>query len=193
MPLLEDIASIRLGYPFRRGLEPAANGEYRVVQIKDITRDEPTDWNDLVRVNLPDVREEHFVKGGDVLFISRGVNKQAVAVEEETEGTIVGSQFLLIKPGAGILPEYLAWYMNQPPAQRFIEENSVGSNVRILSREAIQKMQIVVPPLETQHRIVEVNRLSRRERQLIDAIQERRGKLVAAVLLKSIRAEVRNR
>ena len=50
-------------------------------------------------------------------------------------------------------------------------------------------MQVVVPPLETQHRIVEVNRLSRRERQLIDAINEKRRRLVKATLLKSIQGK----
>ena len=131
MPLLKDIAAIRLGYPFRRGLDPVAHGQYRVLQIKDITRDDAADLSNLVRVNLPDVRDEHFVRHDDVLFVSRGVNKQAVAVEEEMEDTIVGSQLFLIRPSDGVLPEYLAWYMNQLPAQQYVEENSVGSNVAL--------------------------------------------------------------
>lgn len=189
MPILKDIATIHLGYPFRRGLDPVANGQYRVLQIKDLTRDDVADLSDLVKVNLPDVRDEHFIKGDDVLFVSRGVHKQAVAAEEGMEDAIVGSQIFLIRAGDGVLPEYLAWYMNQPPAQQYIEENSVGSNVRIISREALYKMQVVVPPLETQHRIVKVNRLSRRERQLIDAINEKRRRLVEATLLRSIQGK----
>lgn len=189
MPTLKDIAEIRFGYPFRRGLDPVANGQYRVLQIKDITRDDIADLSYLMRVNLRDVRDEYFVRSGDVLFVSRGVNKQAVAATEEMEEAIVGSQIFLVRPNDGVLPEYLAWYINQPPAQQYIEENSVGSNVRIISREALYKMAVVVPPLETQRKIVEVNRLVQKERQLVDAISEKRRRLVEATLLKSIQGK----
>ena len=190
MPYLRDIATIRLGYPFRRALEPIANGQYCVLQIKDVLHQQSNGMRDLVRVDLPDVREEHFIRSGDVLFIARGVNKQAVAVEEEVANAIAGAQFFLVRPRAGVLPQYLAWYINQSPAQRYIEENSVGSNVRLISREVFYDLPVAVPPLETQRRIAEVNRLSRREGQLLEAIKERRRKLVEAALLQNIQGEI---
>lgn len=186
---LKDIAAVKMGYTFREGITHVPHGRYRVIQIKDITQGGLWAFTHLTRVDLPDVAHDHLVRRGDVLFVARGTNKQAVAVEKDLENTIVGSQFFIVRLNADVMPEYLAWFINQKPSRRYVEENSAGSNVRLIHKEALSNLQVVVPPFEVQRRIVKVNELKVREQELLKAIREKRRQLIDAALLESVMKE----
>ncbi len=186
MLYLKDIATIRSGYLFRGRIEPDAGGQYQVVQIGDIKPDARMSNGVLVRVSLPDVKTTQIIEKGDVLFISRGPRKQAVAITNGLENAIATSQFFVIRPAEMVLPEYLAWYINQRPAQRYIEEHSTGTSASLINLEALKTLPVETPPLETQARIVQIHELSLRERELIEAIQNKRRALIEILLLKAI-------
>ncbi len=183
---LKDIVRIRSGYLFRGRIEPHPNGRYQVIQIGDIGADAKLSYHTLTRTNLPDVKNSHLIEKGDVLFISRGSRKQAVAVAEALDNAIATSQIFVIRPDERLLPEYLAWYINQRPAQRYIEEHSTGTNVSLVNMDALSKMPVQTPPLETQRRIVQIYQLSLREKELMESIQDRRDTLIELSLLKSV-------
>jgi hypothetical protein len=184
--LLRNIARIRAGYSFRGRIEAVPDGAYRVIQIKDVSEGEAIAAEDLVRANVPDARLDHLLRKGDVLFASRGTRKQAVVIDQELPKTVFGSQFFVCEAGEKVDPAYLAWYINQKPAQRYLEENAVGSNMRIVTKESLGRLPVVLPPLETQRKIAEVYRLGLQEKRLLEEIQRKRGQLVEVALLKSI-------
>jgi len=190
MLYLKDIASIRSGYLFRERIEPDASGQYQVIQVGDITPDARLPARapngSLARVNLPDVKLTQILETGDVLFISRGPRKQAVAITMRLENTIATSQFFVVRPGEKVLPEFLAWYINQRPAQRYIEEHSAGTSASLINLEALKTLPVETPPIETQTRIVKIQRLSLREKELMEAIQSKRRALIEWTLLKAI-------
>ncbi len=187
MPLLKDIAAIRSGYLFRGKIEPDASGRYQVIQIGDITPDARLSAKPLVRVSLPDVKSTQILEKGDVLFISRGPRKQAVAITDRMENAIATSQFFILRLDGTVLPEYLAWYINQRPAQRYIEEHSTGSSVTLINLEALKTLPVETPPIETQARIAQIHRLSLREKELVEAIQTKRRAQIEETLLKVIK------
>jgi restriction endonuclease S subunit len=184
MPFLKDIAAIRSGYLFRGKIEPDASGRYQVIQIGDITPDARLSAKPLVRVSLPDVKTTQILEKGDVLFISRGPRKQAVAITDWLGNAIATSQFFILRPAETVLPEYLAWYINQRPAQRYIEEHSTGTSVTLINLEALKTLPVETPPVETQARIAQIHQLGLRERELVEAIQNRRRALVEMTLLE---------
>lgn len=186
MPLLKDIAAIRSGYLFRGKIEPDASGRYQVIQIGDITPDARLSAKPLVRVSLPDVKPTQILERGDVLFISRGPRKQAAPITDWLENAIATSQFFILRPAGTVLPEYLAWYINQRPAQRYIEEHSTGSSVTLINLEALKTLPVETPPMETQARIAQIHQLSLRERELVEAIQNRRRARIEMLLLKAV-------
>jgi restriction endonuclease S subunit len=186
MPFLKDIAAIRSGYLFRGKIEPDASGRYQVIQIGDITPDARLSAKPLVRVSLPDVKTTQILEKGDVLFISRGPRKQAVAITDWLGNAIATSQFFILRPAETVLPEYLAWYINQRPAQRYIEEHSTGTSVTLINLEALKTLPVEMPPMETQARIAQIHQLGLRERELVEAIQNRRRALIEMTLLKTV-------
>jgi restriction endonuclease S subunit len=187
MRLLGEIAKIRAGFPFRGRVEPDVAGHHRVVQIKDVSDDGHVSFNGLLRTEVEGIKGEHFVRAGDVLFISRGTRRQAAAVNIDPGDVIASGQFFIIGRSPEVMPEFLAWYINRRPAQEYLTENAAGSNVQIITRPVLERLPIELPPLETQRRIVDVYKLSLEEQRLLTAIAERRARLVEETLLKEVR------
>src|SRR5262245_63993891 len=185
MLYLEDIATIRSGYLFRERIKPDASGQYRVVQVGAITPEARFSDGTLVRVSLADVKRSQILESGDVLFISRGPRKQAIAITAPVENSIATSQFFGLRPDEKVLPEYLAWYINQRPAQRYIEEHSTGTSASLINLAAIRRLPIETPPIETQARVTKIHQLSLREKELMEAVQSRRRKLLDMTLLNA--------
>lgn len=186
MPLLKDITSIRSGFLFQGGVKPDPGGQYQVVQLSDISTDGLFSDN-LTYVSLSDLKPAHLIEKGDVLFASRGTRKRAASVTESFPNLIATSQFLILHLNdGGVLPEYLAWYLNQKPAQRFIEEHSGGSSVSLINRNELGELPVHIPPIEQQRRIVQIYTLYLREKQLMNQIQEKRQLLIENLLLKTL-------
>src|ERR1051326_2029531 len=133
--LLRDISDIRAGYSFRGRIKPKSGGRYGVVQIKDLDVGGLFQPGDLLRTDLSDVNANHFLHHGDVLFVARGERKRAVVIDEIAPNTVFGSQFFGCRPQSGIDPTYLAWFINQKPAQRYFEQHKRGSNVQNITKE----------------------------------------------------------
>jgi restriction endonuclease S subunit len=186
MIYLKDVATIRSGYLFRERIKPDPSGQHRVVQVGDVRPDAGFSNGSLVRVSLPDVKRGQILEKGDVLFISRGPRKLAIAITWPVENIIATSQFFVLRPDEKVLPEFLAWYINQRPAQRYIEEHSTGTSASLINLEAIKRLPVEAPPVETQARITKIHQLSLREKELMEAIQNKRRELIEMTLLKTI-------
>ena len=58
--------------------------------------------------------------------------------------------------------------------------------MRIITKEALERLVVTVPPLAVQQRIAQVYRLSEREMKLFAEMQAKRNELVETALLKSL-------
>ena len=86
------------------------------------------------------------------------------------------------------MPEYLAWYINQTPAQEYLHNIARrGTHMPIVTLSAFKGLTIEVPDMATQDSIVELSRLMEKERKLRIELQQRRVLLINAVSLKAIK------
>ncbi len=186
MVLLKDIAEITSGFLFRSAIKPVSDGKHCVIQIKD-TSNNIIDWAKLSKVNIDGVREDLLLRDGDILFRSRG-DKNTTAVIKDCPGNCVAaSQLFIIRlKEQAFLPDYLAWYMNQKPAQRYFDQNARGSYIRLINKQVLGSLKVSVLPLEVQEKIIKVHQLSLKEKQLVAKIQEKREQLIDAVMLRKI-------
>ena len=184
--MLGNITDISSGHLFRARPDYVESGGYPVIQMKDVLPGEPIDWGKLVRVRLEGVKSECLVRKGDVLLRTKGVSHLATTAGEPLEDTVVASQVAIIRVKEGVLAEFLAWYINQPPAQRYLDSHSVGTNIRHMSIKRLGDLPIEVPDMKTQQLIVNLCRLRRRERGIVEQIQKLRNSLINAAMLKTI-------
>jgi hypothetical protein len=134
---------------------------------------------DALRITPQRATIRYEVHAGDVVFMSRGSRNLAWAIARVPEPTIVPVSFYILRPGAEVDGRYLAWYLNQTPAQASIDQARTGAGTPIVQRQSFERVEVVMPPLATQWTIAELAQLQARERAL-------RGQLGAATeLLRS--------
>ncbi len=118
---ITEITDVQLGYQFRKKIEPVDDGTHRVIQIRDFDECRILHKEELSRVKIDKPAEHYLINKGDVLFLSRGHRNWAVSISDDCEDTIAVSHFFVLKMrNASVVPEYIAWYINQTPAQKYL-------------------------------------------------------------------------
>lgn len=186
MPLLKDIASVQTGYHFRGRIKPVEDGQYKLIHIKDVSSGGRESFENLMSVNVPDLKPAQVLRRGDVLLVGRGDRRPALAIGRDLKNVTVGSQFFIIRAQQRVDPTYLAWALNQDLAQRYLEEKSVGTNVKVISKEAVSHLPLFLPDLETQKRIAKLHVLNEQQRQLMKTIADKRYRVTEQSLLNLI-------
>jgi restriction endonuclease S subunit len=96
-------------------------------------------------------------------------------------GIIASGHWAIITPSAGLLPDYLAWYLAHPATERMLGSRMVGSSLPFVPLSAMRELEIEVPALEVQERIVRVQSLHRRQQELEQQLVQARERFVNAV------------
>lgn len=182
--ILKDIALIQTGYSFRTRLESMNSGAVAVIQMKDLTDDNRVDCNTLVRVDMEKTGEHHLVKPGDLIFRSRGLSSTSAILLDDPGPAVVAAPLLRIRVfDHGILPEYLNWFISQPPAQSYLASHAKGTAQRMISKETLDGLEVFVPPLERQRTIVEIAALAEQEQQILEKLAARRHQFISTHLI----------
>jgi len=167
---LHDVADIKAGYPFREAITESSDDGVPVVRIKDLRPDGPIDWSKVIRSVLTGRRVDS-LQNGDILFVARGAHSLAYCLNGVPEQAVCTPHFFQIhlKPQSGLLPEFLAWQMNQKPAQEYFERSAEGSAlVRNIRRQVLESLKVVVPPLKKQKQILALHEVVQQERRLLE-------------------------
>lgn len=181
---LNNISTITVGHLFRKGIEPDTNGKFSVIQMKDVDSSCRLIASDLVRVNLDSPpRPEIIINQGDILFKSRGQKNTASLVDVPLENTVAASQFLVIRPEQSVLPEYLAWYLNQAPAQQYFLQRAAGTSTPHLNKESLADLEVVVPEMQVQKNITRLVEMGLQESKLVEALHQKRQLLLQKILV----------
>ena len=183
---LADACTIHTGYTARGRLEPTAAGGVLAIQLRDISSKGLVDPERLTRVQLDGLADRYFVRTGDVVFRSRGERNTASALDERLrEPALAVLPLMVLRPKRDVVtPEYLAWAINQPPAQRHFDVAARGTNIRMIPRSSLDDLKLDVPDFETQEKIVAVNALADRERELSQLAAETRRKVMSLILVE---------
>jgi type I restriction enzyme S subunit len=197
MPPLSSIAEIRMGVTLRGrdATRPVPSGSYRLVQIGDISPEGTLRGKDLIRIEPNDpVSEGHFLRPGDVLFPNRGTRTTALAYSLTEPRTIAGAQFFVLRADTErVQSEYLAWFLRSEEAARHFASRRKGSYVQTIQRGDLAELEVPLPPLPIQRKIVEAAKLASTERKftqrLADLIWTQANEQLLRVSWNSSRAE----
>ena len=183
---LADTCAIHTGYTARGRLEPTAAGGVLAIQLRDISPEGAVDPERLTRVHLDNLADRYFVRAGDVVFRSRGERNTASALDERLrEPALAVLPLMVLRPKADIvLPAYLAWVINQAPAQRHFDAAARGTKIRMIPRSSLDDLELDIPDIATQRRIVAIDTLAARERELTERAAEARRKMISLLLVE---------
>lgn len=187
---LSQIATIFSGYTFRSQIKDDPNGDTHVIQFRDA--------EDFVRIN-PDsplkiqgqkLPKRHFLTGNDVLFLAKSEYNYAIPYQNEFPQAVASSMFLILRvTDDQIHPPYLAWYLNQWPAQQFLKSRTAGTYIKNIAKKDLGELSIPVPSFDKQHKIAEIYSLQRQENELLKKLNHKRKNLRTQKLLKAIKSE----
>ena len=186
--LLKDIADIRTGYSFRAKLEPDSEGNILVVQLKELSDKNTIDISTAVKINMQNVSENYLLQKGDLVFRSRGMDSTAAIMDISADDVILSAPFqrIRLQDTSKIIPEYLLWYINSKDAQSYFSTNKTGTSVSMISTAVLADLPVIVPLVEIQKKIVEINTLSEREIELQEELIKKKKLLTETILLKTL-------
>jgi len=163
-----DIAAVKMGYGFRSKIEHSLNGNIPVIQPKDIANDGLLQVDDVYRVEMPSIKSGQMLAKGEVLLASRGRFASTVYAGQLGANCIASGSLLTltVKDGQSVLPEYMALYFNSAKGKQEFNRLTERTTIPYLNRSNLEQMDIPVPALETQEKLVALERVKQRYAQL---------------------------
>lgn len=187
---LKSVAEIMVGYQSRTRIEHDPAGTHKIVQGRDFLSKDQLCTDRLLTFNPDRTPDPYTLKPGDILFQARGSEHFAYCVFEPPADTLASSSFYIIRPRSrSLLPHYLAWWINQPPAQRYLQTESQSTSMPFVSKAVLAELEVQVPDLQVQETIRRVTDLMHRELVLRQQIAERRTQLISIFCMASIQKQ----
>lgn len=188
---IKKLATVQMGYSFRSRLEASEGGGVAVIQMKDLLNDNTVGCDDLVKIDMEAVKEHHLAQKGDLVFRSRGHVTTAAVLLKDPGKAVVAAPLLRIrvtKPDT-VLPEYLNWYISQRDAQIFLTSRAKGTVQKMISKQAVEDLEVTLPSLKKQKNIVELASLIAREQTLLHRLADKREQYISTILMQFAKGE----
>jgi restriction endonuclease S subunit len=169
-------------------MEP--EGKCLLVQAGNIDTDRGEVAGELMRIAEPPSVHDHVLRYGDVVMVGRGVRNAAAAfIKSDLQAVAAAHLMVLATEGKTGLPEFLTWFLNLPRTQARLRSLQSGSSVPFVPLEALESIEVPVPSLELQRKVVEIQKLRAQEGRLLGEIRSRRRVLVDATLREAVYRE----
>lgn len=159
--VLEEIATIkaRIGWQGLTKKEYLSKGYALLVTGIDF-RNGLIDFNNCYYVTQERYEQDKNIqlKENDILVTKDGtLGKMAYIYNLPQEATLNSGIFVIrIKNKNDILPRYLYHYLNSGKLMSFAKSKLTGGTIKHLNQNVVVKTPITLPPLEEQHRIVDI-------------------------------------
>ena len=182
--LIKDITNIQTGL----FAKPAGIGEVVYLQSKHFD-----EYGQLHSALHPDllaegISDKHLLKDGDVLFAAKGTKNFATVFEKHNEPSVASTSFFVIRPtDKKVLPQYLAWFLNNHTTQTFLKGQAIGTSIPSISKQVLENLEITVPNIEIQKGILQITNLRNKEKSLKLKIDTLREKQIQKQIINAIK------
>lgn len=196
---LEALGDVRGGYLAKaKAARPGEEAKAcRALQAGDLNPDGSVTWPALKWVVPAGSWERAVVGEGDVLVPLRSTRVSATVARGVPERTIAVGHWAVITTRADVLPEYLVWLLGHPKTARQTRHKEVGSKLPFVPLSAMRSLELEIPALELQQRIVEVATLHQAmvelEHQLTEAREHYINAITQAALERSAQSTIRSK
>lgn len=131
------------------------SGIKRYIATGDLSENIISSYSEVTYDNRPS-RANVQVKFGQVIFARMKDTKKVLLIDDDNVDFIYSTGFCVFEPSKSILSDYLRVILNSDLFQNQKDKYSKGATQKAINNEGLKKIQIPLPPLETQKKIVEV-------------------------------------
>jgi len=190
---LSDLAQVSAGYSFRGKIIDEVDGVAKAIQMRDVSKDRDVNWQTVVNTNVP-LRNlggdsEAWLRDSDIIFTARGNNNYAFEITDCPSKIVLSPHLfkIRVKNPSIISPTFLAWQINQKPAQTYLSKNTEGSAIVGIRRTVLDNLSIFLPPIKEQHKIAKMIRCWEKERNTLNALQSNHQNMMDAIANKLLK------
>jgi hypothetical protein len=185
--LLNNITDIIVGYQPKTRIQEKPDGMFYLIQGKNFDECRNFEKDTLVAINSERDPEPYLVHKGDILFQARGFKHFAYYFKEGLPSAIVSASFYIVRVKTNVvIPEYLAWWLNQKPAQNYFSAHASNTAISFISKKTLSKLEIKLPSINTQNKICRIAKLQEQESKLKYELTEKRSQLINQLCLNAI-------
>ena len=161
-----------------------SDGNVSCLQVKDLLMDSPEIT--ATKTSLTKKIDKYLLKKGDILFACKGITYLCKVFDYDIPAVASTTLYSIRLHTNIITPEYLCWYMNHPTIAAAINNERMGTGSPMIRKEVIENLEIIIPNLETQVKIVEISKLQERENELIKLIQQKKTQLTNQLIINKL-------
>ena len=166
-------------------LKGSPMGKIACLQVKDLLMSFPDTTATYIEY-VPKL-DNYLLKKGDLLFAGKGTTYLCVVFDFKFPA-VPSTTLYSIKLRSDIIsPEYLCWYLNHPSVVAAIKTAQAGTGTPIIHKPTLENLEIIVPDHDTQRRIVELSSLQKREKEILEAIAEKRMQITNQILINELK------
>ena len=185
---LGNIATVRTGLVVARKkakLDSLQHIKYEQISLRyfstGIKLDKPEKEKDIF-VSAEEIAGKYLTQEGDVVVRLRAPSS-AVYIEKEDEGLLIHSLLAVIRVKSDkVDAKYLAYYLNARATQRVLKQDVKGTAIPMLKTKDLERLEVILPPLEKQKKLVAFLELTDKEQILLHTLAEEKQRLSQAFL-----------
>lgn len=160
-------------------------GKIACLQIKDLQMSSPQ--TTAMRIEYAHKLDRYMLKKGDLLFAGKGTTYLCKVFNLDIPAVPSTTLYSIRLHSSIVSPEYLCWYLNHPRVVASIKTAQAGSGTPLIHKPTLENLEIIVPDQETQRLIVELSSLQNREKEILEAIAEKRIQITNQILINELK------
>ena len=160
-------------------------GGIACLQIKDLQMSSPQ--TTAMRIEYVHKLDSYMLKKGDLLFAGKGTTYLCKVFNLDIPAVPSTTLYSIRLHSSIVSPEYLCWYLNHPRVVASIKTAQAGSGTPLIHKPTLENLEIIVPDQETQRLIVELSSLQNREKEILEAIAEKRIQITNQILINELK------
>ena len=183
---LKEIADIRTGLVLSRkkaALSDDVKIHYKQITLKSFsnTISLTPDYIDEF-VSTENIADTYISRVGDIVVRLREP-VTAVYIDESTKGMIIPSLMAIVRVKSDMVNgEFLAYYINSTTSQKILGKEIKGTTIAAIKTKDMEELEVVLPSLEEQKRVVALMDLSQNEIELLEKLKREKQQFSQAVL-----------
>ncbi|NDA63171.1 MAG: restriction endonuclease subunit S [Chitinophagia bacterium] len=167
--------------------KPLAMGEVVYLQSKHFDEQGNLSANLHPDLSIEDISAKHLLRAGDVLFAAKGTKNFAAIYEEHNLPAVASTSFFVIRLlNSDVLPEYLAWFLNNPNTQASLKAQAMGTSIPSISKQVLEELEMPIPSIEKQISVVSISKLRLQEKAIQMKLESLRDKKIQTQINNAI-------